>query len=118
MVYAYLAPNRNEVLYIGKADYCSVGERARGVHKRRLYRWLVRHAGMHRIRVIVGLLYLPVGTRYSSQLLSDIESLLIAGLRPVGNIQNTQSRIARLGMALQMRGKWPLAVRKIVDCFE
>jgi len=78
VLYVYLPSASNEILYIGKADYCTVGERLRGRHKEAIF-WAIDR-GRRKVTplcVIVGLLYLP--TEWSAVLAarSDVEPLLI-----------------------------------------
>jgi hypothetical protein len=54
--------------------------------------------------VSVGLLSLRAGLRLTSELLSDVESLLIIGEQPPGNKQCTQDRIARPGLLVRCVG--------------
>jgi hypothetical protein len=53
-----------------------------------------------------GQLLLQAGRRRSSELLADVESLLIKRLQPLGNIQCTESRISRPGMRVRCSGEW------------
>lgn len=114
VLYAYLHPRTRQILYIGKADYCSVRERLRGRHKRFVGQFFkkLKISGVH---VLVGILYIPRGLRFSSALLSDIESLLISELHPCANVQCIDSRIRRPGLSVTCRGTWPSRQRRFAD---
>ena len=108
-LYAYLHPARDWVLYIGKCDFSSPRERLYSRHKNRLFRDLWSQYGIAptEIRMLHGRLILPGGKRRTSQVLSDVESLLIQRWKPFGNIQSRATRIARSGMWVRCRGEWP-----------
>ena len=60
-------------------------------------------------KLIIGFLILPDGKNFSSELLHDIESLLIFIEKPKGNLMNTRIRgISRPGMKIICKGGvWP-----------
>jgi hypothetical protein len=107
-LYAYAHRDRNWILYIGKADYATVRQRARGRHKDEIYRAIRKRYGLHEdeLRFLHGELIIPPGRRRSSELLSDVESLLIKRLHPVANIQCRAHRISRpaCGLGAQVAG--------------
>ncbi len=107
VLYAYLNPESNEILYVGKADYCSVSERMKGKHKEDVFNYIQKEFGLTEISCIVGELSLPKGRKFSSELLSDIESLLIISIQPYANTQNKNSRISRPGLVVTCSGEWP-----------
>jgi hypothetical protein len=47
------------------------------------------------------------GRRRSSQLLADVESLLIMRLQPACNVACTRSRYMRWGLRVNCSGDWP-----------
>lgn len=114
-LYAYLHGARDWLLYVGKADRSSVRSRMHGSHKRNLYDDIIMEYGVDTLRVMHGELCLPEGSRRSSALLSDVESLLIHRLDPFGNIQSTQSRIMRPGLRVECVGDWPFRRRRFHD---
>lgn len=114
-LYAYLHPKRDFLLYIGKSDFSTVGHRLQCKHKDQLFRDIRREYKIDKIRALQGELLLEKGRRRSSELLADIESLLIAYLRPYGNISSTQSRISRLGLCVTCRGDWPFKHKVFYD---
>jgi hypothetical protein len=114
VLYAYLHPRTKHILYIGKADYCSVRERLRGQHKCSVAQFF-KKLKISRVYALVGVLYLPKGIRFSSALLSDIESLLISELQPYANVQCITSRICRPGLSVTCRGSWPSRKRHFAD---
>jgi len=115
-LYVYLHPQRDQLLYVGKADYCTVRQRMRGDHKDHLFYELSSHykypVGTHP-RVLQGDLELPIGQRFSSALLHDIESLLIRRLDPWGNINRGQHW--RPGLQVDCVGVWPLRRSRFRD---
>jgi hypothetical protein len=104
-LYAYLHPSHDWLLYVGKADYGTVGGRMSGDHKAQLWKDLANEYGIDDVRVLHGELALE--GRRTSELLSDVESLLIKRLKPFGNIQSTRSRIERPGLRVRCVGDWP-----------
>jgi hypothetical protein len=115
VLYAYVHPESEDILYIGKADRCTVRERLKGKHKKDVFEYLYNEFGMTEMGLLVGELMLPEGSRYSSALLADIESLLIYNLEPLANIQNIGSRISRLGLVVSCSGEWPSDYDEFVD---
>lgn len=87
VLYAYLHPDTSEILYVGKADHCSVYERLHGPHKQDIFSDIIDDLGLSTLHAIVGLLSLPPDRQFSSALLTDVESLLIMGLQPTYNMQ-------------------------------
>jgi hypothetical protein len=114
-VYAYLHPTRDTLLYIGKADYSTVGGRFHGDHKAQLFDDIWRVYGVDEVRVLHGELELEEGYRRSSELLADVESLLIMRLQPFGNVSAMQSRIARPGLRVYCEDDWPFKRRRFHD---
>jgi hypothetical protein len=114
-LYAYLYPTRDQLLYIGKADYSTVGQRLYGDHKDQLFEDIWRSYGVDEVLMLHGELELEEGYRRSSELLADVESLLIMRLHPFGNISATQSRISRRGLRVHCEGDWPFKRRRFRD---
>ena len=106
-LYSYLHPERDWLLYLGKAGGATVKQRFSGDHKRRLFRDIRKEYGIEEVRVLVGVLELEKGRYRTSELLADVESLLIIRLQPYGNISATASRIERLGLRVHCIGAWP-----------
>ena len=113
-LYAYIAPQRREILYIGKCDGCTV--RQRWSTKENFWRDLENERRIRSHRIIVGELMLPLNLRLTRQLLSDVESLLICRVKPWGNIQCQNTRIERPGLGVTCTGAWPLSRKTFVDC--
>src|SRR5437773_1525541 len=91
-LYGYLHPERNWLLYIGKADWQTVRRRLYGDHKAELFDYFRCRYGIDQVRVLQGDIVLEGGRRRSSQLLGLVESLLIMRLQPPGNVACTSSR--------------------------
>ncbi|MGH9327200.1 MAG: hypothetical protein ACRD2B_11040 [Terriglobia bacterium] len=111
-LYAYLAPHTLEVLYIGKADGCSVRDRWR--EKDDFWRDLGKQRSIFNHGVIGA--ELEGDFRLTRELLADIESLLIYRIRPWGNIQCQSSKgYSRPDMTVTCSGAWPLRERAFRD---
>lgn len=106
-LYAYLAPQTREVLYIGKAWSVTVRARWNRSGKYAFWADLERERGIRKHYALFGEIELPRSRRLTRALLSDIESLLIQRLQPWGNIQSRLSRIARPGFVVGCVGEWP-----------
>jgi hypothetical protein len=107
VLYAYLHPRTSAILYIGKADFCTVRERLYGRHKEAIFESMMRELGLTELHAIVGVPVLAGGKRLTSELLADMESLLIIELQPLYNRQSRHSRISRPGLAVRCLGDWP-----------
>ena len=106
-VYAYLAPDGEDILYIGKAEGTTVRKRWNDDDKMAFWRELEKERGIHRHAVIVGKVFLPRECDGDPDVLTDIESLLIYVEQPWGNIQCRKSRTCRPGMVIVCDGDWP-----------
>ena len=107
-LYVYLHPDRNWLLYVGKADYQTIRQRIHGDHKADLFDYLCERYEVDYFRMLQGDLVLEEGRRRSSELLSLVESLLIMRLQPPGNIACTRSRGYRPGLRVHCSGDWPI----------
>jgi hypothetical protein len=115
VLYAYLDPDGEEILYIGKAYGRTVRERWRRSAKPALWDFFEQERGLYEHSVRVGVLELEAGARMSQALVSDVESLLIHRLQPAANIQCLRSRIVRPGLVVRCSGQWPLRQKNFVD---
>ena len=115
VLYAYLHPESSDILYLGKADYSTVKKRLTGQHKGAIFSDIVNDLKVSEIHAIVGQLHLPSEKRFSSELLSDVESLLIIAVQPSYNRQSRQTRISRPGIVVNCTGDWPLAIKMFKD---
>jgi hypothetical protein len=113
VLYAYLHPSSKEILYLGKADRCTVQERLYGKHKSQVFADIVAGTGLTQFHAIVGTL--SAEHRFSSALLSDVETLLIMGIQPTYNRQARHSRTARPGLLVSCHGVWPHRYRRFND---
>lgn len=86
----------------------TVKERWSANDKEGLWKYLNKNGVKEHIPII-GFVFLPEQKRFSSELLKDIESLLIFSEQPAGNINNKKTRgISRPGMIIKCSGKiWP-----------
>lgn len=105
-LYAYVAPNKHEILYIGKAWGVTV--RGRWIRAAKEHFWddLENKREIFKHRVFYGEILLNYRGRLSSELLADVESLLISHEHPWGNIQSRNSRICRPGLVVECVGQW------------
>lgn len=107
-VYAYIAADQREILYIGMTWDQTVHCRWTYSAKPEFWDYLRYRRGIGRHIALVGHIELAARRRLSKTLLTDIESLLITQLQPCGNIQATVSRISRPGMLVHCLGpQWP-----------
>lgn len=118
-LYAYLAPDSREILYLGKVDGCTVRQRWRAPDKMVFWRALERERSLFQHVVIVGEVELVAdggsAPRLTRQKLADIESLLIMEVQPWGNVAARRSRISRPSMRVSCAGAWPLREKTFVD---
>lgn len=117
VLYAYIAPDLREILYIGKAYGCSVYERWCRTGKESFWDALEDERGITEHAVIVGEVVDSNYRRITEQMITDIEGLLIYRLKPWGNIQSTQSRgITRPGLRVICEGPhWVHERRNFID---
>jgi len=112
-LYAYLAPRKAEVYYIGKCDGTTV--RGRGCYSAKSGAWdFINKTSQHH-RLIVS--EIEVDQRLTRELLADIECLLIYRVQPECNVQCKSSRgkYSRPGMKIECRGAWPLSKKVFRD---
>jgi hypothetical protein len=117
-LYAYLAPNLNEILYIGKSYGCTVRQRWQASDKHKFWHDLERERGIYEHVVIVGGITLigeGYAPRITRQKIADIESLLIYQVQPWGNIACKKTRIERPGLVVKCTGAWPLMKKSYCD---
>ena len=116
-LYAYLAPVRAEIYYLGKCDRTTVRGRTSYSAKGKAWDCINERSKTHRHIVAE----IEVEQRLTRQLLADIESLLIFTIQPCCNVQNTKSRgkHCRPGMKVVCKGSaWPLSKRTYWDTSE
>ncbi len=110
VLYAYLAPKDEEILYVGKAHGANstVRRRWNADDKTGFWRDLERQRGIHQHAVVIGGIDAGPGARLTRQLLADLESLLIKWEQPWGNIQGRKERnFSRPGVEVRCMGHWP-----------
>lgn len=117
ILYCYVTLESEEIVYIGKADYCTVHERYLCKSKDAVWQRVKDRFGIHvDCYIIVGELDLPVGRRFSSKLLGIIETLLISRIKPVGNRSGLKTRRSRPGLTIKCCGVWwPLRQQTFLD---
>jgi hypothetical protein len=112
VIYAY--GHRREILYIGKADGTSTTRsRWNAADKDDVFDYF-EERNIVNPRVLVGeFLY---DGRLTREIVADVESLLIAKLRPRGNISAIRSRVERPGLYVHCTGAcWPKVHRRFLD---
>jgi hypothetical protein len=115
VLYSYVHPHRDLVLYVGKAGDSTLKERQYSPHKNRLFEALEEHCGSPDLRVMRGDLHLGNGKRRSPELLADVEALLIRCLQPVGNINGRGTNRRRPDLKVICGGDWPLPEAMFLD---
>jgi hypothetical protein len=114
-LYAYVDADAERLLYVGKADFQTVRQRLACPGKDDLFEYLRRELAVDAFRVVHGRPWLDEGRRLTSELLADVECVLILRLRPFGNVACTRSRISRPGLSVVCVGDWPFARRRFRD---
>jgi hypothetical protein len=116
-VYAYLATNAAEILYIGKC-VCNNTVRRRWHYSAKPELWdsITTVCDGHRIIVAE----FETEQRLTREQVADVESLLIHrvhALQPLHNVLNTSSRglYARPGLIIECHGAWPLSWKVFRD---
>lgn len=117
VLYAIIDKATKEILYLGKADKQSVKERLQCESKQRIWEQLDdRHPFQSNdLLVIVGVMDFEVGRRFSSDLLSDIESMLILGIKPRTNDKCKNTRKTREGVWVACSGYWHFSFNEFYD---
>ncbi len=113
VLYAYVDPYTDQLIYLGMAWHRTVKQRFRDRDKNALRDFIVDELGLDSVKVLVGSIWME--GRLTRQLLSDVESLLIKRLQPTGNIKCRLGRISRPGMRLECRQEWPHRRSRFVD---
>jgi hypothetical protein len=106
VLYAYFLRRPIELLYVGKAWGTTVSARLTANDKDAFWSDFEREYGDIEPNVMLGDVMLVPGSRFTRELLADIESLIIQREKPWGNIQSTRSRITRPGMRVLCTGAW------------
>jgi len=115
-LYAYLAPVRRAIYYIGKCYGTTVRQRWNYDAKSDVWDCISKRTRNH--RPIVAEFELPEGMNLTKELVDDIECLLIFRIQPACNVQCKSSRgsYRRPGMKLVCLGNaWPLSERTFRD---
>lgn len=111
-LYAYLAPQKPDIYYIGKCDRTTVRGRWRDSAKRAVWNCISQRCKSHRLIVAE----IETHHRITRQLLADVESLLINRINPPCNVQNVLSRgFSRPGMKVECFGAWPISPKTFRD---
>lgn len=104
VLYALHDPHTDKLLYIGKADRTSVRRRFNCRSKDTIWEFLEEQYDVDDVLVRVAEVY--TDARLTSELLADVETLLIKRLSPCCNIACTRSRVQRPGLRVQCGGDW------------
>lgn len=116
-LYAVVHPDKDEILYLGKADGSTVRSRWNADDKHdRVWRRMEEERGLYKHTFIIGEFRMAVGSRLTRKLVCDVESLLIHDIKPWANSQNTKSRgYSRPGLLVSCQGHWPLKQKRFRD---
>lgn len=115
-LYAYLAPVKAEIYYLGKCYGTTVRQRWNYDAKSDVWKWIGKRTKNH--CPIVAKFELPEGMNLSKNLLEAVECLLIFRLQPPCNVQCKSSRgkYRRPGMKVVCLGKaWRLSKKTFKD---
>jgi hypothetical protein len=115
-LYAYLAPVKAEIYYLGKCYGTTVRQRWNYEAKSDVWNCIEERTRNH--CPIVAEFELPEGMNLSKNLLEAVECLLIFRLQPSCNVQCKSSRgkYRRPGMKVVCLGQaWPLSTRTFKD---
>lgn len=115
VLYANVHADTGKIRYIGKAYRCTMGTRQQGPHKEKLReRLLSVDGGSHRL--IMGAIIGHNVGRFTDEMLTDIESLLIIRERPLGNKRGKKTRtVYRPNMVVYCIGSWPGRQQRYID---
>jgi hypothetical protein len=113
-LYAIIHPTNYKILYIGKAWQRTVKQRFHDDDKNSLYDFLSSELNLDNFLFMVGDILTDV-PRFTDEMLSDIESLLIKRIQPPGNIQSKRTRISRPEMIVTCTGDWPKSPQRFID---
>ena len=115
-LYAYLAPVKAAIYYVGKCFGTTVRRRWNYDEKSDVWDCINKSVNSHRL--IVAEFELPEGMNLTNKLVDDIECLLILRLQPPFNVQckSSRGRYRRPGMTIRcLGGAWPLSERTFKD---
>lgn len=113
VLYAYLDPYTDQIIYLGMAWRRTVRQRFRDRDKNALRDFVLDELALDGVKVMVGSIWME--GRLTRQLLSDVESLLIKRLKPAGNNKCRSTRISRPGMRLECLEEWPHQRSRFID---
>ena len=105
--FAYVTPDCEEVVYIGKANRELTKSLANGSRNRNpLFRELAERRGIQQVELLSGTVRLPPGTKLTRELLADIEAMLIYEFQPWGNVNGRDSLKEYYRPDLRVRCTW------------
>jgi hypothetical protein len=105
--FAYVTPDCEEILYIGKAN-CGLAAKRSNESKGRnpLFRELAERRGIREVELLSGTVRLPPGAQLTRDLLADIEAMLIYEFQPWGNVHEHDSLKEYYRPDLRVRCTW------------
>jgi len=112
--FAYVTPDCEEIVYIGKANRETVAARANeSKDGNPLFRELAERRGIREVELLSGTVRLPPGTKLTRALLADIEAMLIYEFQPWGNVHERESlkEYFRPDLRVRCTWDWPSQVR-------
>lgn len=108
VVYSFVSPDREEILYIGQAYDCTVRQRWSYRGNKKVWDWLSSELRTPRSSVVllVGQVVVPVHRKLTRRVISDVESLLIYRIKPCANVHHIDTLNCRPGIRVQCLGGW------------
>jgi hypothetical protein len=103
LLYAFFCPDSNKLLYLGKAEGKTVGERWHADDKQRIH-FELRRAGYKKYNVLVGDLTIHGN---SNATLALVESVLIFEHRPFANQKHRKTVNSDVNLDIRHHGDWP-----------
>lgn len=105
--FAYVTPDCEEIVYIGKANRELAKSYSNGSKSRSpLFRELAERRGIRQVELLSGTVRLPPGTKMTRELLADIEAMLIYEFQPWGNVHERDSLKEYYRPDLRVRCTW------------
>jgi hypothetical protein len=105
--FAYVTPDCEEIVYIGKANRELAKNLGKGARSRNpLFRELAERRGIRQVELLSGTVRLPPGAKLTRELLADIEAMLIYGFQPWGNVHERESLKEYYRPDLRVRCTW------------
>jgi len=113
VLYAYIDPEDNEIIYLGKAWSHSTWSRFIAEDKEKV--WEECGLSPTDVDVIVGSIEMARGMRLTKEMLAVLEGLLIYRLEPECNKQSIYGGKSKEGLKVCCVGEWPYKTQQFID---